>query len=402
MNAKTRLISYPEERALEDAAYAQGVVPTWIFSILLPIWCVEVKATVTEAEPYELIDRYLERGIAEAGLDTPAELAAFFALDEILVDRALRFLTAIGHVTVSGERLSLTELGHQSVRDQVRYVLIRQDRRKLYFDAFGSRPLTRPYYDSRTVTFLSGSALQAAVASRGWPRFLMLNSTHGFRREALTELARNPKRDHYNLPERIDKPESLGEECVYLPLYVIRAVQQDKQVRYLAYTQASDQADLDVTALCEQTAEISSLFETEERLARSDLQTRITEWLRKKNLDGYRPVQLNNGTWRVTFPSSIFDTKGPLSISKLGSFIVLNNGLFHVWCTDEQVRRRALLERIDAYLSSRVRIDRADTEKRITQITRQLEFGTINIPTLHQMAIKAGKQTLAAQLDRLT
>jgi len=192
MNVKTRLIPYPEERALEDAAYARGTAPTRIFAILLPVWCVEIMATITEGEPYELIDRYLERGIAEANLGTVAELAEFFALDEVLVDRALQFLTAIGHVKTSKGRLVLTELGLRSVRDQVRYVVTREDRRKLYFDAFGSRPLPRPYYDHRRVTLLSGAVLEAAVAERGGPRFVPLSSVHGFRREALAQLAACP------------------------------------------------------------------------------------------------------------------------------------------------------------------------------------------------------------------
>src|SRR4051812_19990309 len=97
----TRLIRYPEERALEDAVYRVGVRPTRIFALLLPVLCVEIEATVTDGEPYELIDRYLGRAIAEGGLHTTVELADFLALDEVLVDRALRFLTAIGHVTIT-------------------------------------------------------------------------------------------------------------------------------------------------------------------------------------------------------------------------------------------------------------------------------------------------------------
>jgi len=91
-----------------------------------------------------------------------------------------------------------------------------------------------------------------------------------------------------------------------------------------------------------------------------------------------------------------------LSISKLGSFVVLGNNFFHVWCEDERVRRRALLERIDSYLNSRVRIDRADIEERITQTARQLDLGPIDVPILHRMAATAGRGGLAARLERIT
>ena len=49
-----------------------------IFALLLPVWRVDVQATVTDAEDYALIDRYLERGIASAGLDTRRSLASFW------------------------------------------------------------------------------------------------------------------------------------------------------------------------------------------------------------------------------------------------------------------------------------------------------------------------------------
>ncbi len=404
MSDQKRLIPYPEERALEYVAYVQGLAPTRIFAIMLPISKVEIKATVTEGEPYELIDRYLERGIADAGLDTTADLARFFALDEIIVDRALRFLTTIGHVNKTGGRLALTELGHRSVREQVRYVVTREDRRKLYFDAFGSRPLTRPYYDTRQVTMLSPAELQTVLTRRDGPRFHTLHSTHVFHPEALAKLAGNPERDHYNLPERIDEPKILGTpERVYLPLYLIRAIHQHGRAQYFAYTQADGEADVELSTLCTQTPEIVGLCENEEQAARArDDRTWLTEWLRKRNLNERKAIQLADGTWRVTLPATSFDANGPMSLSKLGSFVVLGNDFFHVWCEDKQVRRRALLERIDSYLNSRTRIDPGDATELISRIAHQLDLGIIDLHTLRRIASKASRPGLAAKLDRIT
>ena len=117
MSTNGRLIRYPEERALEDAAFTHGLMPTRIFALLLPIWRVDVRACVTAAEPYALIDRYLELGIGTAGLDSVTGLAGFFGLDDVVVERPLRFLAGIGHVTMGGGRVALTELGQRSVRD---------------------------------------------------------------------------------------------------------------------------------------------------------------------------------------------------------------------------------------------------------------------------------------------
>jgi hypothetical protein len=403
VSAGQRLISYPEQRALEDAAFAHDAAPTRIFAMLLPVWRVEVKATITDGEPYALIDRYLEHGIAEAGLDTAAGLAAFFSLDEILVERALRFLSAIGHLSAAGGQLALTELGLRSVRDDVRYVVSRQDRRVLYFDALGSRPLTRPYYDASSVTLLSAGAAAAAAARRDGPRFTALFPALGLRAEALAELARNPERDHFNLPARIDDPEQVGAaELAYLPMYVVRAVQRGGRVRLLAYTQAGDgTADPDVSELCERTPEIAAAIDAEGDGYSPGFYERTSQWLDRAAPGGYQLDRLDDGTWRATLPASSFGADAALPVWKVGSFEARGRHVVHVWCDDLQLRRRAMLERIDGYLAAWARPDRAQTEALAARIARQLDLGTFDLATLRELAAAAGKTGLADQLDRL-
>jgi hypothetical protein len=194
----------------------------------------------------------------------------------------------------------------------------------------------------------------------------------------------------------------LGEpEYVFLPIYLVRAVQRDNRVRLLAYTQAGESADHDITALCEQAPEIGSAVDEADRSSRSGFYERSSQWLEKKGLGAYPPVQRSDGTWRVTLPGAAFGGEGQLRISKIGSFVVLGSDILHVWCVDEKVRRRTLLERIDAYLGSRARIDRGDVEARLSQISRQLELGAIDLPDLRRMAIDAGRTGLATQLGRL-
>ena len=403
MTTEARLIRHREDRVLEDAAYAQHVVPTRIFHWLLPVWRVEIRAMVTDGEPYDLIDRFLERGIEQAGLGTVTELADFFCLDEVVVDRAVRFLSAIGHVTMSGGQLGLTELGRHSVRDNTRYVVTRQDRRTLYFDAFASRPLPRAYYETRTVTLLGADAAASVADGRDWPRFTMLYSRYGLRANALTDLARQPGRDHFNLPARIDDPEFLGTpECVFLPMYVVRGVQRDGRPRLLAYTQAGGgTADLDISGICEQIPEIACVAEAEELGAREGVLDKARMWLERKGVNVYQLSQREGGQWQAALPASGFGGKAELPLSKVGSFIVLNNDVLRLWCADEQVRRQALLERADAYLGARSRLDHDEAQARIAQIARQLDLGSVGLPELHRMAVQAGKPSLAAQLASL-
>jgi hypothetical protein len=393
-------IRYSEARALEDVTLWQGGVPTRIFAILLPVWRVEIRATVTQGEDYALIDRFLERGIALAGLDTPAALADFLGLDEVVVDRALRFLAAIGHLARQDERLTLTDLGQRSVRDDKRYIVTHQDRRVLYFDAFGSRPLTSPYYDA-AVTLLSPGQAQAVAAAGEWPRFRVLTSTHGFRPEALAELARHSERQKFNLPERLDELEVLGAaEHAFLPMYLVRATQPGQRVRLFAYTQAGDSADLDVSELCEQTPEISWLIENEEVSAPAFPES-AARWLDGLKLGSYRPGRMPGGVWRATLPGSAFGPGAALSLVTVGSFVVRGRDILNVWCEDVAVRRRTLLERVDFYLSYRTSPDRVSTEALVGQLARLLDLGAVGLPELRQMAIDAGKGGLAAQLASL-
>ena len=403
MSTNGRLIRYPEERALEDAAFTHGLMPTRIFALLLPIWRVDVRACVTAAEPYALIDRYLELGIGTAGLDSVTGLVGFFGLDDVVVERALRFLAGIGHVTMDGGRVALTELGQRSVRDGKRYLVTRQDRRTMYFDGFGSRPLTQEYYDSRVVTFLTHGAAAAAAGAREWPRFMLVYSPFGFRREALASLAGVADRERYNLPEGIDQPESLGEDVVYLPVYVVRAVSRDHKLRYLAYSQAGNQADADLSALCERTAGITGVLENEE-LAGSGFSgsgaERAKDWLERQGVDGHSVVLLDSGMVRATLPGRCFGGAGPLSLSKVGSFVMLGGDFFHVWCGDERVRRAALVERVDTYLSS-AGVDRLSAEGLVGRIGRQLDLGEVDLVRLYRIAVQAGRSGLAAHLERL-
>jgi hypothetical protein len=391
-----KLISYPEQRALEDAAYAHDLVPTRIFTVLLPVWRVEIEAIVIDEEDYAVIDRYLARAIVEGGLDTIPDLARFLALDEVIVDRTLRFLIAIEHVYVSNGRFALTPLGVQSVRDQKSYRRAQHDRRKLYFDAFDSRPLTRPYYDSRVVTFIERHEARTALDAVGGRGFMLAN-TPAFRREALAELARTPERAAFNLPVRIDNPRSVTEEYVYLPLYLVRATQN----RYLAYSQISDESDPHLTSICERTEEIVSACEHDSTPDEPVECNRITEWLARRNLDRHRPTRTADGTWRVTLPATAFGRDGVLGLSQLGSYVVLGNFFFQAWCADVPARQRALVGRTDSYLGPRSNVVKDALTKGVEQIARQLDLGTVDLNTVRRWAIEAGRTQLAAQLASL-
>lgn len=396
------LFPYPEQRVIEDAACARDVVPNRIFALLLPVWSVTIQADVTEEEDYALIDRFLARGIAVGGLTTTAELAGFYGLEPELVDRALRALAAIGHVRFSGDRWALTDIGLRSVRAGKRYIVTREDRRKLYFSAVGSRPLTRRYYDTRKVTLVPAAEIPG-LRSGGGPRFQALFHTRGLDGGALEALAANGQRERYNLPARIDRPRRIGsDELVYLPLYVVRGRTTRGGWRHLAYSQAADEADPELSELVDRSPEIVAVLAEEAASARHDDELkRVRDWLHKQKLANYELTRVRSGeSLRVRLPAACFGGTG-LPTHRIGSYVVQSSNFFQLWCDDATARRRALLDRAHTFLSARARPDADVVADRVARFGRQLELGAVTLVQLRDLAVADRRNAMAAQLDRL-
>ncbi|MEV6342562.1 hypothetical protein [Actinoplanes sp. NPDC051851] len=121
-------------RALPD------VTPERITPLLVPMWEVDVVATVREAYPYDVLDRYLARAIADGELTGPEELAGFYGMETGLVRRVLAGMAVIGHLDEDGR---LTALGRRSVADGRRYLLRSGRRMTFRFDGFEGGPVPR-------------------------------------------------------------------------------------------------------------------------------------------------------------------------------------------------------------------------------------------------------------------
>ncbi|MFJ2134742.1 hypothetical protein ACIOMQ_28470 [Streptomyces sp. NPDC087845] len=400
MTTAPRLMNFPEERVLEDAAFGQGIVPTRLYALLLPVWKVEIRADITEGEAFFLIDRFLERGLRHGSLDTVDELAAFFALDRALVAQAVRFLTAIGHTQEGpGGRLHLTPLGQRSVDDDIRYVVTRQDRRQLYFEALSCGPLTRAHYDDEVVTLLSAEEMDRAQRSKHYPRFTPVAVASGFDRSALDRLTSRKDRARFNLPVALNAVECLSETLVFLPVYLVRG-----RERLLVYGQAEAGTahDPELSALCAGTPELINALDNEEldteadeRLLRSAL-----KWLREQGLETVAPEQDDDGTWSVSLPSSAFGEKG-IPFSRIGSYRMAGSRFFRVWCPEETPRKHAFLDRLDQRMGSRRQVTRQEAEELITRLALQLRLEIPDVSLVRSGAERNGLSGLEAQLARL-
>jgi hypothetical protein len=417
-DSSSRLIKYPEERAVEDAAFGQGLIPTRLCRMLLPVWRVDVQATIFDSEPYDLIDRFLEAAIVKGGIQTEEDISEFYGLDQAVVVSASRFLESIRHLSRGrGGELKLLDLGLQSVREGKRYTRELTDRRHLYFDGFNGTPLTRPFYDDRVVTFIDGERLARVVAeagggpgqypARGAFTLVMPIPPRGFGPQTLTVLAQLPaaERERFNLPEQVVNPTLAGPpEQVYLPAYVVRAVDEAGVVGYLAYTQASQEADPEWSQVCSVAEEVAVLVENEYQSGRDEGEEKAARrWAEKRSPGGQYHVGWRSGLLVATFPASAFTGGGrdTLPPQRIGSFVKMDGWYFRVWCDDQRLRVKGLLDLADSYLGSRSKVDPDTAVKRLARFGRQTGFGPLSPEEIAHLARNAGKKQLAEQVDKL-
>ncbi|MEU5845307.1 hypothetical protein [Saccharopolyspora shandongensis] len=384
-----------KRRALENAAYREGVYPTRVFPVLFPVHEIEVRATTRTGRDYALIDKFLERSIAEGGITTIPHLAEFLRLDPVLVDRAVRVLRRIGHLDPHGDQLVLTDLARESLQANTCYEIRREDRRKIYFDGYTSQPMHRRYYQSSS-PFLAPAEALALLGKR----FSRLSSFRPFRRDALTALARNPDREKFNLPIAVENPQEVQPECVFLPLYLVRTVVRGGHERYLAYSETNgSELDEELSALCTNLPDIGFALQNETPPVSQQEQS-VRGWLERYALAGREFFQHPDGSWQADLAPEDFEPATQRGIRDVGSFVDLGTVVVRVWCQDHEVRRRALLARAKSLLGVfRYRPqDRADL---LRMAGDQLEFPDLDDGRLRALATEAGENALIKQLDQL-
>lgn len=404
MKGPNNLLKYPRERAVEMTRFEAGLRPTRLVACMVPVWQVEVEATVTVGRPFDLIDRFIEEAIAEAGLATVPELALFFSLDETLVDRALRFLERIGHIEAHGGRYRTTELGRRSIDEGKRYEVTNADRRLLYFEALSSQPLTRGYYDPETVTFFDEAEVEQYLHPKKGIRFQRLAYLAGRSSEALELLSSKTDRNRYNLPEGLDDPVAIGSDTLlYFPVYLVRAEPAaGGPARYAAFTQTGEEADPELSEILEQHEFVRSHMEDLESqgVAGGDAKS-IEMWLGYRSLEDVPDIENTDGTWRVRFSEREFTRPGGLMIDRIGRYVVARDTAFQLWCDSPHARTRALFDRARTYLASTRMTGAAQIESTLNGFASQLELEPMSLDAFAALAANAGHADLAEELGEL-
>ncbi len=131
-------------------------------------------------------------GIGSAGLNEPGRLAAFFGVQPALIERALRFLEAVGHVRHEGAVVALTDLGRRSVAVGCRYV-VKEDRQVLYFDSFTSVPMPEEHY-------AGGECLDEPALRLSGTQSQPITALERLSLSAVDDLAARVGRERFNVP----------------------------------------------------------------------------------------------------------------------------------------------------------------------------------------------------------
>jgi hypothetical protein len=328
---------YNVQRAIDHIQQRTDIVPIRFFSVLFPLWSVEVQGEQKEPGAYRLIENYVERGILHGGLQSTRELADFFGLDQALVTKVVAFLSAIGHVAGPENRLHLTPLGIESQQDMQKYVLL-ETRRLLYFDGFLLKSLLQEHYESRSMRFLSDQETWLLPERDRGQRFLRLNSS-AWNIQAIEELNRIPDKARYNIPDEVTNLQQISLTKTYTPMYIFetrRRTQQSRlDQRYLTYTGIQDILDPFFEEIINASPNILQPLYAEEEKNPARL---WSDYVADRGLPPERLRQLENGSWQLSLLPNNLTQKVRMA---LGSYWIERGYFLHIWCNSALISKIA-------------------------------------------------------------
>lgn len=396
--AQQSLLLFDHQRALETVQAIPGLTPARLWKVLFPLWEVECVGIQRRSRPYEMLELFLERGIAEGHLRSVAELAGFFGLDNALVEKMLLFLRAIGHVDGTNDELRLTNLAQNSLADEKIYYEM-ETRRKLYFEAYTSHPLPQEHY---RLDILS----EAEAMFHPDRHAFRLFSFRAWQPDALMALAQRPDHAHWNLPDEV---RDLKEEAVtraYLPMYIVEARERLRGnhvgARYVVLTRLRDLRDSFFEKLVNAESDVMDLLYAE---AVPDVRQLMENHLADRGID-LRDINLSQlapDAWRATIAERTFlSTEKSITLKDVGRYQLVRGYCLQIWCDDPALRREAALDQAIHVISNWQRPATQQTVMQLleTLITR-LQTIKLDIDELKRHASTQGKTAVLAKLEAI-
>jgi hypothetical protein len=390
---------YSPQRALEIVAATDGLLPVRLFSVLFPLWEVEVTGMQRRSQPYEMLDSFLERGIAEGELGSAAGLSAFFGLERNIMDKALARLQTMGHVQAGTDGgLALTELGRASLADGVCYRDL-ETRRKLYFEALNSRPLPQEHYRLRILSEVE------AMSYSGRNTLLRLYRFRSWQRQAVADLERRPDRAKWNLPDEVRDLEERSVAPAYLPLYIVeardRATPGHFGARYMVLSRVRGLQDTFFEELVNSEPDLLDPLYAE---AKPDVKARMEEKIAGWDLgEKVRLAQPAPDAWRaIVAPEVFLGLRPSLTMADIGQYELVDGYCLQIWCDDPALRREAALDRA---LTSIAHWQRPTTQQTVGQLLEtlvtRLQTREMDVAELSEWASKRKAIDALAKLKEL-
>jgi hypothetical protein len=397
-------------RVVETVQSVPGLAPLRGFRLLFPLWQICIAGRQYEKRPYEVVERFLERAIAEAGLCTAAELSRFFGLPPAAVAKTLAFLRAVGHVTDDGERLSLTPLGLQSLQSQV-FLRPLESLRLLYCDAFDSQPLPRIYYQYEELILTEEAAMDL---SKQASQVKCLYSPLPFNSGPFYNLVRSKDREQYNLPSELEPGQEAIKQVVhaYFPLTVVEAHTVGRQgtaapqKRYLVLSPIPGQRDTFFEQLIQSRPALAYSFPEldEDRLLEA-----IKRHASRQGVQLPTEAEISRsptGLWRLIFSARLFrgvEERRPVGLSELGNYRQEDGYFFQLWCPDEGIRRQSALEQTILFMEREERRKRHVFRGPIVQfmqhVSKRLEIAKPDWQELKAFARNQGREDLLEEVE---
>ncbi|MBX5457364.1 MAG: hypothetical protein IRZ31_10730 [Thermogemmatispora sp.] len=400
-------------RVVETVQAVGGLVPVRQFRLLFPLWRIGISGHQYEKRPYELLERFLERAIGEAELQTVEELERFLGLPLSAVTSTLAFLRTVGHVSGDDEHLRLTDLGKASLQSGL-FLRPLESQRLLYFEAFDSQPLPRSYYEHESLILSEGKA--ARLGDRTITRLYSGPQGLYFDPGRLWQLARQPDREQFNLPSELELgPDAIRQVArVYFPLTVVEAHAYDEHFqhvqgkRYLALSPIAGYRDHFFERLIQSKPAIAYSFpELDER--------RIPEVIERHasrlglQLPGEaRIIRSSAGLWQLVLSPRLFQAasageRQPLRLSDLGNVRQEDGFFFQLWCADQRLRRRSALEQTLLFIEREQRkkqtLFRGSILHMLSHVCQRLQVPVADWSELEAFAREQEREDLLEELE---
>ncbi len=410
MNTTTKpsvsLPIYDSRRAIEHLQKLpeQNLLPIRLFALLFPLWSVETSATQEEMQSYELMERYIERAIDEAGLHSVEDLAHFLGLQREMIEKILRFLETIGHVTRSNTYCDLTSLGKRSIHERKKYVA-QEKRVKFYFDGYTSRPLRKEHYNPKKVHILNPLETTEVLQRKTWGyRFHLLSSMTSWQQSALQELEARVDRGEYNAPAEVKRMQVVSVETAYLPMYVIethKKANPQAKPHYLAYTGIPDLRDTYLEQIINTNMTFYAGLSSEKTYDPSEL---WYEWLHEKNISGTLPSERSDGTWYISLAKTLFEgPQAKFPLSKIGDYELRSGYFIQIWCDDATLRKKAALDRALKIVKNQQRyIKRKALQDYLSLLEKQLQTERLTFMDLRKRAVETKMDDIVNVVNTLT